>query len=108
LLWYVLTSLSLTTTSTPVEQSFFQDNLGKPVPEMQKPFWIVTKQEVMGWQWHHWTIRKLFAPRSRQITMPVHTQVGCCLVYWFPVSSVRALKALLVSVYTIWYGMIQY
>jgi len=53
--------------------AFFQEN-----PESQhyknKPFWILMKQKMMEWQWHQldeWMICKLFAPRSRQITMPV-------------------------------------
>jgi len=29
----------------------FQDNLGKPA-QKGKPFWILLKQEIMGWQWH--------------------------------------------------------
>ena len=36
-----------------------------------KPFWILLEQEMMGWQWHQLVICKSFAPRSRQITMPV-------------------------------------
>jgi len=35
-----------------------------------KPFWILPKQEIMGWQWH----QKLFACHYRQITMPVPHQ----------------------------------
>jgi len=31
--------------------AFFQDNLGKAAVE-SKPFWILMKQEMMGWQWH--------------------------------------------------------
>jgi len=30
----------------------FQDILGKPAPERSKPYWILMKQEMMGWQWH--------------------------------------------------------
>jgi len=30
----------------------FEDNLGKPAPETCKPFWILVKQETVGWQWH--------------------------------------------------------
>jgi len=38
------------------------------------------KQEMMGWQWHQlsWTIRKTFAPRSRQIT----TAAPASRFYW--------------------------
>jgi len=36
-----------------------------------KPFCILMKEEMMGWQWHCWTICKSFAPRFRQMTMPV-------------------------------------
>ena len=36
-----------------------------------KPFWILMKQEMMGGSGIIWTICKSFAPRSRQITMPV-------------------------------------
>jgi len=32
--------------------------------------WILTKQELMGWQWHQLDRMQIFAPRSRQITMP--------------------------------------
>jgi len=43
---------------------FFQDNL-------DKPFWILMKQEIMGVSGISWTICKSFAPQSRQITTPV-------------------------------------
>jgi len=26
--------------------------VGKPAPERQNQFWILMKQEMMGWQWH--------------------------------------------------------
>jgi len=31
--------------------AIFKYNMGKPAPE-RKPFWILMKQEMMGWQWH--------------------------------------------------------
>jgi len=36
-----------------------------------KPFWILLEQEMMGGSGISWTMYKLFAPRSRQITTPV-------------------------------------
>jgi len=47
-----------------------------------KPFWILLEQEMMGHSGISWDICRLFAPRSRQITMPVpyHSvflQSGC-------------------------------
>jgi len=36
-----------------------------------KPFWILLEQEMMGGSGISGTICKSFAPRSRQITMPV-------------------------------------
>jgi len=36
-----------------------------------KPFWILMKSEMMGGSGISWTICKSFAPRSRQIAMPV-------------------------------------
>jgi len=35
-----------------------------------RPFWILLKQEMMGWQGHQLDHIQSFAPRSRQITMP--------------------------------------
>jgi len=32
--------------------AFFQDNLGKPVPHLGEPFWILLKQEMMERWWH--------------------------------------------------------
>ena len=32
--------------------AFFQDNLGRPIPEGCKPFWILLEQEMVGWQSH--------------------------------------------------------
>jgi len=31
--------------------ALFKDNLSKPAQE-GKPFWILMKQEMTGWQWH--------------------------------------------------------
>jgi len=39
-----------------------------------KPFSILMKQEMMGWQWHQLDHMKSFASRSRQMTMPVPHQ----------------------------------
>jgi len=36
-----------------------------------KSFWILLKQALMGGSGISWTIRKSFAPHSRQITIPV-------------------------------------
>ena len=36
-----------------------------------KPFWILLQQEMMGGIGINWTICKSFAPRKRQITMPL-------------------------------------
>jgi len=33
---------------TPVQRPLFRDNRGKV-----KPVWILTKQEMTGWRWHH-------------------------------------------------------
>jgi len=35
-----------------------------------KPFWILTKQEMMERQWHQLDHMQMIAPRSREITMP--------------------------------------
>jgi len=32
--------------------AFIPDNIGKPTPERYKLFWILVKQEMIGWQWH--------------------------------------------------------
>jgi len=40
---------------TPIYHPLFQDNLGKPAPEMRKvkQFWILMKQQTTWWwQWH--------------------------------------------------------
>jgi len=38
---------------TFLKQFLFQDSLGKLVPERQlPPFWVLMKQEMLGWQWH--------------------------------------------------------
>jgi len=36
-----------------------------------KPFWMLREQQMMGWQRHQLDYMRLFAPCSRQITMPV-------------------------------------
>jgi len=46
------------------------DNLGRPAPARLQLFWILTKQEMMGWHWHQMDYMKSFAPGSRQITTP--------------------------------------
>jgi len=70
--------LPLSTTTTSVQLSLFQDNLGKPAPERQN-------QSGFKWgeRWCHfgdacsdisWTICKQSAPPCRQITMPTPHQ----------------------------------
>jgi len=38
--------------TTSIQGLFFQDNLGESAPDRQNQFWILMKQEMMGWQWH--------------------------------------------------------
>jgi len=47
----------------------FRDCTGKPVPERQKPIWILLKQETVSGNGISWAVCKS-APRSRQITTP--------------------------------------
>jgi len=47
----VLNYRKLSDRQTPV-QRLFQDNLSKPAPERLNQSGILTKQEMMGWQWH--------------------------------------------------------
>jgi len=43
-----------------------------------KPFWILLKKEMMGWQWHQLDHMQSFVPHSRQITTPVsHHSIFC-------------------------------
>ena len=81
-------------THTPVQQPFVWDYPGEPVPERQKPIWILLKQETVKGSGISRDICKS-APRSRQVTMPaphrsVFLQAGCpsCC----PTNSVKALK----------------
>ena len=66
---------------TPGQRPFVRDYRGEPVPERQKPIWILLKQETVSGSGISWAICKS-APRSRQITTPA------------PHHSVKALKAL--------------
>jgi len=47
--------------------------------QKHKPFWILLKQEMMGNSGISWTIRKSFAPHSRQITTPLSHHSSCHL-----------------------------
>jgi len=38
--------------------------------QKDKPFWILMKQEMMGWHWHHLNLCKLFALCSSEINLP--------------------------------------
>jgi len=50
------------------------DSIGRTVLQTvtQKPFWILMKQEMIGWQWRQLHDMQITAPRSRQITMPLN------------------------------------
>jgi len=54
-----------TTTTTPLNGLFFQDNLGKPAPQRYT--------NLRGWGGNgiSWTICKSFAVHARQITTPI-------------------------------------
>jgi len=43
--------IKLHITNTHLTPSFPEENLDKSEPQV-KPFWILMKQETMGWQWH--------------------------------------------------------
>ena len=47
----------------------FRDYLNKPIPERQKPFWILLKQEPVSGSGISWAVCKS-SPRSRHITTP--------------------------------------
>ena len=49
--------------------ALFWDYPGEPVPERQKPIWILLKQETLSGSGISWAICES-APRSRQTTMP--------------------------------------
>ena len=36
-----------------------------------KPFWILLKEEIMGWQWHQLDHMQIICTTSRQITIPL-------------------------------------
>jgi len=74
--------------------NYTQDNLVKPVPERQNQFWILMKQEMMGWQCISWTICKPFALQPRQITTPAaHQPIFLCQMFLLPPNCFKALKA---------------
>ena len=56
-------------THTLVSRPLFRDYPGGPVPERQKPIWILLKQETVSGSSIGWAVCKS-APRSRQITTP--------------------------------------
>ena len=69
--------------------------------QKDKPFWILLKQERMGWQWHQpnhmqiicTSLRADDHPRQNIIT-PYFLQAGCPSCH--PTNSVKALKAIYV------------
>jgi len=70
-----------------------------------KPLWILMKQEMIGGNGISWTICKSFAPRSRQMILPVphhsvfnFVQAGCPSCR--PTNSVTALKTMLYVIIT--------
>ena len=77
--------------------AFFPGQPGKPAPDRQIILDFTAAGDDGGGSGISWTICKLFAPRSRQITMPaphhsVFLQAGCPSCH--PTNSVKALKAI--------------
>jgi len=77
--------LLLTTTTTTLHpfNSLFSRTTWVSRHQKGKPFWILLEQEMMGGSGISWTICKSFAPRSRQITMPVPHQ--SVFTGWMPI-----------------------
>jgi len=73
--------------------ALFWDYPGEPVPERQKPIWILLKQETLSSSGISWAICES-APRSRQTTMPAphHSVFTSRMPFLLPNNSVKALK----------------
>jgi len=48
----------------------FPGQAGQACTRQVKPIWILTKQEMMGWQWYQLNNMQIISASSREITTP--------------------------------------